>query len=95
MALRVFKPTRYAWPKPGVRAQYREAKKKNAGHLYEMESGRMVIHHRDRYNPDAGPLYAIGHLGADVLGFWGTLAAIAGGALLFSALRKKAKNGTE
>lgn len=72
-----FRRTRWAWPKAGVVAQYREAVPIGSMHLYVWRNGAWSVDHRDGVNPDQGSV--VGHFLADVVaGVAGVRGAIAG-----------------
>lgn len=60
-----FRKAEWFWPRPGVRAQYREAVAKNSRHLFVMTDGTWVVPHVDAENPDLGS--PMRHLLEDVL----------------------------
>lgn len=62
---RPFRKAEWAWPYPGVRAQYRETNPQGSMHLFVLEDGTWIVPHIDEENPDLGnPLT---HLAKDIL----------------------------
>jgi len=49
---RLYVRARWRWPRPGVAAQYREARDEHARHLYVRQDGTWTIDHLDEHNPD-------------------------------------------
>jgi hypothetical protein len=56
----------WAFPEPGVVAQYREMMCMNSRHMKVLADGRFVINHIDSANPACGPEYAVKHAVSDL-----------------------------
>ena len=81
---------RWAKPEKGVKAQYRQAHKKNSAHLKVYDDNTWHIDHVDKHNPDLGS--AVGHFFGDYNSLLGPL--LLSGTVIVGAvslLRRKVK----